>query len=201
MNKLFAFLIAFFLLLSAVAVGLWAAGVFEPQEKASSSVILGVPQLGGSFTLVNQKGETVTDKSYRGKLMLIFFGYTNCPDVCPTEMQDIALTMQQLGDDAADVVPIFITVDPTRDTPEVMADFVSAFDPSLVGLSGTEKQIDDVKEKFRVYAEKVPGDDPNYYLVNHTSYTYLMGRDGKLITVFSYGTPPEKMAAKIREQL
>ncbi|MCF8465826.1 MAG: SCO family protein [Sneathiella sp.] len=202
MNKIFVFLIAFFLLASALAIGLWVTGVFQGDGRLSgSSIVVGVPQIGGSFELVNHKGETVTDKDFRGKLMLVFFGYTNCPDVCPTEMQTISLTMEELGDDAADVVPIFITVDPKRDTVAAMAGFVEAFHPSLIGLTGSKAQINDVKKKYRVYGEKAEGDDPDYYLVDHTSFTYLMGRDGSLITVFSYGTPPEEMAAKIREQI
>ncbi|WP_373087773.1 SCO family protein [Sneathiella sp.] len=204
MNKIFGFFIVFFLLVSSLGIGLWVSGEFNmPGDRPSSksTVIVGGPQLGGPFELVNHKGETVTDEDFRGKLMLVFFGYTNCPDVCPTEMQTISLAMQALGDDADEVVPIFVTVDPARDTVDVMADFVSAFDPSLIGLTGTDAQIDKIKDEYRVYGEKGEGEDQDYYLVNHTSFTYLMGRDGKLVTVFSYGTPAEDMAAKIREQI
>ncbi|MZR29087.1 SCO family protein [Sneathiella litorea] len=204
MNKIFSVLIAFFLLISAAAIGLWITDSLPGigQEKSGgSSVVVGVPQIGGSFSLVNHSGETVTDEDFKGKFLLIFFGFTNCPDVCPTEMQTISLAMEELGDDADEVVPAFITVDPERDTPEIMAEFVSAFHPSLVGLTGEVADIKDVVKKYRVYAQKQDNDDPDYYLVDHTSFTYLMGRDGELITVFSFGTPPEEMASKIKEQL
>ncbi|MEX0583637.1 MAG: SCO family protein [Sneathiella sp.] len=204
MNKMFALLIAFFLIVSAVVIGLWFAGGlpgFGQDKGKSSSILVGAPQIGGPFSLVNHKGERVTDEDYKGKLLLIFFGFVNCPDVCPTEMQTISLAMQELGDQASEVVPIFITVDPARDTPEAMADFVAAFHPSLVGLTGSEEEISDVKKKYRVYGQKQEGGDPDYYLVDHTSFTYLMGKDGELITVFSFGVPAEEIAAKVREEL
>jgi cytochrome oxidase Cu insertion factor (SCO1/SenC/PrrC family) len=203
MNKIFAYCIAFFVLASVVVIGLWATGMLNvgPSAKKGSSIIANAPQIGGSFSLINQNGEPVTDKDYREKLMLVFFGYTFCPDVCPTEAQTLSVAMNELGDDAADVVPVFITVDPARDTVEVMGEFLSAFHPSFVGLTGSEEQIKDVMKKYRAYGQKAEGGDPEYYLVDHTSFTYLMGRDGELITVFSYGTSPEDIAAKIKEQL
>ncbi|WP_339635482.1 SCO family protein [uncultured Sneathiella sp.] len=204
MNKLFPLLIAFFLIISAVVIGLWFTGGLTGlgQDKGqSSSILVGAPQIGGSFSLVNHKGERVTDEDYRGKLLLIFFGFVNCPDVCPTEMQTISLAMEELGEQASEVTPLFITVDPERDTPQAMSDFVAAFHPSLVGLTGSEEEIADVKKKYRVYGQKQEGGDPDYYLVDHTSFTYLMGKDGDLITVFSFGVPSEEIAAKIREQL
>jgi protein SCO1/2 len=204
MNRIFSLLIAFFLLASAVVIGLWATGLlsFSSQGKSnSSSVVVGAPQIGGDFTLTNHRGESVTNKDFEGKFMLIFFGYTFCPDVCPTEMQTISLAMEELGDDAENVIPVFISVDPKRDTVEVMADFVDAFHPSLVGLTGTEKQISEVKQKYRVYSQKADDEDPDYYMVDHTSFTYLMGRDGELVTVFSYGTSADAMADKIAENL
>ena len=204
MNKLFPLLIAFFLIVSAMVIGLWFTGGLPGlgQNKGqSSSTLVGAPQIGGPFSLVNHKGERVTDEDYRGKLLLIFFGFVNCPDVCPTEMQTISVAMNELGEQASEVVPLFITVDPERDTPEAMGDFVAAFHPSLVGLTGSEEEIEDVKKKYRVYGQKQEGGDPDYYLVDHTSFTYLMGRDGELITVFSFGVPAEEIAAKVREEL
>ncbi|MCC3303268.1 SCO family protein [Sneathiella sp. HT1-7] len=204
MNKIFAFFIAIFLLASAAVIGLWMSGNLPgigQGKSEGSSVLAGVPQIGGPFSLINHKGETVTDADFKGKLLLMFFGFTNCPDVCPTEMQTISLVLQELGDDAEEVVPVFVTVDPERDTPEIMAEFVAAFHPAIVGLTGSEDAISDIKKKYRVYSQKQNEDDPDFYLVDHTSFTYLMGRDGDLITVFSYGVPAEEMASKIREQL
>jgi protein SCO1/2 len=204
MNKFFAFFIAFFLLLSAVAIGLWFSGslpdVAQPRSE-SSSVLAGVPQIGGPFTLTDHNGNTVTDDDFQGKFMLIFFGFTNCPDVCPTELQTFSVAMEELGDESDEVVPIFVTVDPSRDTPEIMKEYVTTFHPSIVGLTGSEEAISDIKKQYRVYSQKQDNDDPDYYLVDHTSFTYLMGRDGDLITVFSFGVPPEEIASKIREQL
>lgn len=204
MNKIFAVLIVIFLLASATAVGLWMAGELPGVGKgkeSSSSLVVGVPQIGGSFSLVNHKGERVTDADFKGKLTLVFFGFTHCPDVCPTEMQTISVAMQELGDAANQVIPLFITVDPERDTEELMADFVEAFDPSIVGLTGSQDEIADVMKKYRVYAQKRDEQDAEYYLVDHSAYTYLMDRDGELITVFSFGVSPEEMTAKIRENL
>ncbi|MEH6526134.1 MAG: SCO family protein [Sneathiella sp.] len=203
MNKIFAYCIAFFVLTSVLVIGLWSTGMLNvgPSANKGSSIISGAPQIGGSFALINQKGEPVTDKDFQDKLMLVFFGYTFCPDVCPTEAQTISVAMEELGDAAADVVPVFVTVDPERDTALVMDEFLSSFHPSFVGLTGSETQIKDVMKKYRVYGQKVEDGDPEYYLVDHTSFTYLMGRDGALITVFRYGTTPEEMVTKIKEQL
>lgn len=204
MNKIFALLIAFFLLASAGAIALWMMGGLPwsgGKTGTSSSVVVGAPQIGGSFSLVNHKGERVTDEDFKGKLLLIFFGFTNCPDVCPTEMQTISLVMEELGTDADQVIPIFVTVDPERDDVATMAEFVAAFHPSLVGLTGSAEEIDEIKRKYRVYGEKQENGDPEYYLVNHTSFTYLMDRDGSLIKVFSFGVSPEEVASTIREQL
>lgn len=204
MNKVFTLLIALFLTASAVVIGLWATGLVQfgaGGKSGSSIVIAGAPQIGGAFELVNHKGEAVTNADFNGKLMLVFFGYTFCPDVCPTEMQTLSVVMEELGDDAGDAVPVFVTVDPSRDTVPVMAGFVEAFHPSFVGLTGSEAQIADIKKRYKVFSQRDENGDPEYYLVDHTSYTYLMDRKGDLITVFAYGTPPEDMVAKIREQL
>ena len=147
MNKIFTILIIFFLLAGATAVGLWMAGALPGVGKdqgRSSSLVVGVPQIGGPFSLVNHNGERVTEADFKGKLMLVFFGFTHCPDVCPTELQTISVAMQELGDAADQVTPVFITVDPERDTQELMADFVEAFDPSIVGLTGSQDEIADV---------------------------------------------------------
>ncbi len=202
MNKIFFYAVALLVVAGLAIAGLVLTGVM-PGTKTShtSGIIAGSPQVGGEFTLVNNKGEVVTDKDFHGKMMLVFFGYTFCPDVCPTEMQTFTQVMDQLGDDAKEVAPVFITVDPKRDTVEVIDEFVNAFGPSIVGLTGTEDQITQVKKRYRAYGKKVDNDDPDYYLVDHTSFTYLMGKDGLLTSVFSYGTTPEEITKKIRELL
>lgn len=204
MNKVFAYAVAALVVTGLTIAALVFTGVIPGapgSRQGGSSVIAGAPQLGGPFTLVNNKGETVTDKDFHGKYMMIFFGYTFCPDVCPTEMQTFAQVMAELGEDAAKVTPVFITVDPKRDTVQVMDEFVQSFHPSIVGLTGTEKQIEDVKRQYRAYGQREDNGDPEYYLVDHTSFTYLMRPDGILETVFRYGTTPEEMTKKIQELL
>ena len=203
MNKIFAYAVAALVVVGFTIAMLVFSGVIPgaPGSNQRSGIIAGAPQIGGPFTLVNNKGETVTDKDFQGKLMLIFFGYTFCPDVCPTEMQTFTQVMDALGDDGKEVTPVFITVDPARDNVAVVDEFVQAFHPSIIGLTGSEDQIDDVKKKYRAYGKKVDEGDDEYYLVDHTSFTYLMGRDGSLQTVFSYGTTPEQITKTIQEKL
>ncbi len=166
----------------------------------SVSTTTSAPTVGGPFELVNHKGEVVTDKTFLGGYMMVFFGYTYCPDVCPTVLSDIATTMDLLGDDkAAKITPVMISIDPARDTPEHLAEYVTFFHPRTVGLTGTEEQVKAAARAYRVYysLNKPQGDDPLDYLVDHTSIIYLMGPDGKLITHFSHGTTPEAMAERL----
>ncbi len=203
MNKFFAYAVAGLVLFGVVVAGFVISdAMFGSNSKNRSGVIVGAPQIGGEFTLTNNKGQVVTEKDFKGKLMLVFFGYTFCPDVCPTEMNVFVNVVQGLGDAAKDIVPVFITVDPKRDTVEVMDEFVQAFHPSIVGLTGTETQINSVKKAFRAYGQAVnEKDDPEFYLVDHTSFTYLMDKDGILSTVFSYGTSPEEIIETIKDVL
>jgi cytochrome oxidase Cu insertion factor (SCO1/SenC/PrrC family) len=203
MNKFFAYSVAVLVVIGvAIATMILTGTMPGPQSNSRSGKIVGAPQIGGAFSLVNHKGQAVTEKDFLGKPMLIFFGYTNCPDVCPTEMNVFAQVLQGLGDQADQVNPVLITVDPTRDTVEVMNEFVNAFDPRITGLTGTEEQIIAVKKAYRAYGQAVnKKDDPEYYLVDHTSFSYLMGVDGTLSTVFSYGTGPEEIISKIQEIL
>lgn len=161
----------------------------------------GVALVGGPFELVDHRGETVRDEAFRGSLMLVYFGYTWCPDVCPTELQNMSAAMDLLGQDAAQVAPIFITVDPERDTVETMADYREHFHPSFVALSGTPAQTAAAAKAYRVYYAKGPEDRPGEYLMDHSSFVYLMDRDGGYLTHFAPATAPEEMAARIREHL
>lgn len=170
-------------------------------EVASS----GQATVGGPFTLVDQTGKTVTDRDFRGDYMLIYFGFTFCPDVCPTELQVMSGAMNKLGDKASRVKPIFVSVDPDRDTTKVLAAYVKQFDPRLIGMTGSAAQIAAVAKEYRVYYEKVKDDGSNGpvppgsddYTVDHSSIVYLMGPDGKFLTFFPPGTSPDQMAAKI----
>ncbi|MSP05265.1 MAG: SCO family protein [Acetobacteraceae bacterium] len=138
--------------------------------------------IGGVFSLVDGDGKTVTEKGFRGKYMLVFFGYTFCPDVCPTTLNQVAEAMDRLGGQADQIVPIFISVDPKRDTPAVVKEFTTAFSPRLVGLTGNAEQLEKVARAFRVYfAERRIGSGPDDYTMDHSSILYLMGRDGRFI--------------------
>jgi protein SCO1/2 len=163
------------------------------------------PTIGGSFALTDQFGKPRTDGDFRGQYMLVFFGFTNCPDICPIELQTMSDALDQLGADAAKVTPIFITVDPARDTPEALRDYVANFHPRLVALTGSEDAIGAVAKSYRVYYAKATGTDapsnPADYIMNHFAAVYLMGPDGRYITHFSPGTPAEAMAQGLRDRL
>jgi cytochrome oxidase Cu insertion factor (SCO1/SenC/PrrC family) len=150
---------------------------------------VGIPvqgiDLGGSYTLVNQNGETVTDQTYANVYKFIYFGFTYCPAICPTELQKITRVMNALPPEtAAKIQPLFITIDPERDTPDVMREYVSLFDERLVGLTGTPEQIDVVKKAYKIYARKVHEPDMSDYTMDHSSYLYLMSPDDKLIGLY-----------------
>lgn len=155
--------------------------------------------IGGPFTLVDQDGRTITDADFRGKYMLVYFGYTYCPDVCPTSLSRNSAAMEMLGDKAAEIVPVLITVDPERDTPEVLKDYVGFFHPRLVALTGTPEQVAAAAKAYRVYFAKVEqeGAEPGPYLMDHTSITYLMGPDGAYIRHFGHNVSAERMAEQL----
>lgn len=160
--------------------------------------------IGGPFTLVNGAGETVTDEAFRGQYMLVYFGYTFCPDVCPTSLSTWAQALAMLPEDkAAKVTPIFITVDPARDTAEVVGQYVEHFHPRMVGLTGSEEQVKAAARAYKVFYQKVEeeGGDPTAYLLDHSAISYLMGPDGTFITHFSHGIPPKDMADRLAQIL
>lgn len=157
--------------------------------------------IGGPFTLIDHTGRTVTEADFRGRYLLVFFGFTHCPDVCPTTLGEIVRTMDLLREDAATVQPLFISVDPKRDTPAAMAEYVKAFHPSIVGLTGTPEQIAAVAKEYRTAYEKQPIEGRDDYTVTHQANTYLMSPEGEYLTHFSYGTPPEEMAQTVRKAI
>ncbi|WP_025899973.1 SCO family protein [Sneathiella glossodoripedis] len=203
MNRFFTYAVSVLVVVGLViAAFIIANEMFGERIQGTSRTIVGAPQIGGPFTLVNEDGQQVTEEDFKGKLMLVFFGYTFCPDVCPTELNVFSEVMEALGEDAENVVPVFITVDPDRDTAEVIKEYTDAFHPSIIGLTGTPEQITHVKKQYRAYGQAVEKEkDPEFYLVDHTSFTYLMGRDGEMITVFSYGTKAEEIVANIEKLL
>ncbi|PKU23398.1 SCO family protein [Telmatospirillum siberiense] len=159
------------------------------------------PTIGGPFSLIDQTGRTVTDKDFQGKLLLIYFGYTFCPDVCPTTLGNMAQAYDMLTPaEQAQVVPMFITVDPERDTVDQIAQYVDAFSPAFVGLTGSPDQITPVLKEFRVYARKVESQDANYS-VDHSSILYVMGKNGKYATHFTGEAAPKDIAAGVKKLL
>lgn len=140
--------------------------------------------LGGAFSLTDQNGKAVTEKDYSSSYKLVFFGFTFCPAVCPTELQKVTLVMNELGKASSKIQPIFITVDPERDTPEQIKGYIKQFHPKLVGLTGNAEQIKSVTDAYRVYATKVENEHMEGYMMDHSAYLYLMSPDDKLIAVY-----------------
>lgn len=152
--------------------------------------------IGGPFTLTNHMGQPVTDQDFLGKYMIVYFGYTYCPDVCPMDLQIMTDALHYLSPEQAEKInPVFVSVDPDRDTVNVMAEYVGYFHENLIGLTGTPEQIDNIKKEYRVYAAKQEGSED--YLVDHTAYIYLMDRNGTLLKHFNHGEDPQKMADQI----
>ena len=151
--------------------------------------------IGGPFRLENAEGKTVTDADFRGKPFLVYFGYTHCPDICPTTLAQISDVFKRLPDKP--IKAVFITVDPERDTSELMADYVSSFDPRIVGLSGTPEEIAAVEKAYRVYARKAPTKDGDYGM-DHSSIIYLMDAKGAFVEAFNLERTPDEAAAELK---
>lgn len=220
--RVFLFL-SVIVLLAVTSFQLWVtrdtplSGAIVDQAIGQSEV-----QIGGPFTLVDQHGETVRESEFRGRVMLVFFGFTHCPDICPVTVAALSKAMALLGDKAGQVAPIFITVDPARDTPEVMQAYLEHFDPRFVGLTGTQEQIRQAQAAYKAYAAKAAqeapapaprgheghaGHDHGHgggsadYAMDHSAYIYLMDRQGKYHSIFSYTTPEQELAHAVEQAL
>jgi len=200
-GRLLTVIVAGFLIgaLGGAAALVLTTGASDPNVTTTGKALIG-----GAFTLVDQHGKAVTDRDFRGRFMLVFFGFTHCPDICPAELQVISETLDELGPKAEEVVPVFVTLAPERDTPDVMADYVKNFGSRFVGLSGSPEAIAEAAKAYRVAYSKFEnkGADSNAsYSIDHTALVYLMGRDGEYITHFNYGTPAAKMTEILRRYL
>ncbi|WP_244553725.1 SCO family protein [Bradyrhizobium arachidis] len=185
-------------------LALACAGVAQARSAAETMDILmwNREPVGGPFELIDQTGKPRSDRDFRGRLMLVYFGFTYCPDVCPTDLMAIGQALEQLGPDADAVQPVFITLDPERDTAEHLAEYVPLFHPRLLGLTGSLDAIEATAEAYKVYFAKIPiGKDAGEYTVDHTSFIYLMDRDGKYLGFFPPGTSAERMVEIIRPRL
>ena len=199
MNKLKAIRTALWAVVILVG-GLLAWSTFQWQEAEISGTTIAT--LGGPFELVSDKGEVVTHDTINATPHLIFFGFTHCPDVCPTSLFEAAGWLKALGDDADKLTVYFVTVDPERDSKEVMADYVSAFDPRIRGLTGTLEQIKPMLKSYAVYYKKVPDpDEPEDYSMDHTATVFLMEKGGKFFGTIAYGENRETAVAKIKRLL
>jgi protein SCO1/2 len=181
---------------------LGAVMLLNTDAQRTRVVTSGKALIGGPFELAGKDGKTVTDKDFRGRYMLVFFGFTHCPDICPAELQVMSAALEDLGADADKVVPIFITLDPERDTPEAVTAYVQNFGTNFVGLTGSPEAIEKAAKAYRVTYQKFQdesmGDD---YSIDHSALVYLMGPDGAFVTHIPYGTPPKKMAETLRRYL
>jgi len=191
------------LVLAGLAVGGAAALALFPQARdkllpAGNIRIMGQALVGGPFTLTDHTGKHVTEQDFRGRTMVVFFGFTFCPDVCPSGLQVMSAALDKLGPKADRVVPVLITVDPERDTPAQLAMYVQSFHPRLVGLTGTPAEIEAVAKAYRVYVRKV-GDPKSTagYTIDHSSIIYVMGPDGAYRTHFPHSTNVDALAAAL----
>lgn len=178
----------------ALAVGLSAGLLFGERSGGGS----GKAAIGGPFELVDHTGRTVTEADFDGQYKLVYFGFTFCPDVCPTELQSMSVALDMLGEEAAAITPIFITVDPERDTVELMATYREHFHPRLQALTGNSAQITAAAKAYRVYYARVEDESSSEYLMDHSAYVYLMDKDGEYLKHFAPNTPPESYVEAIR---
>jgi protein SCO1/2 len=198
-TRLIAFVIAGFLIGALAGAAILLLTTPQGGQPVQSS---GTALIGGPFSLVGTDGKPVTDRDFRGRYMLIFFGFTHCPDICPAELQVIAQALDQLGDKAKNVVPVFITLDPERDTPEAMANYVKSFGANFVGLTGSPGAIAAAAKAYRVSYSKVENkDSAGDYSVDHSALVYLMDPEGRYVTHFSYGLSADQMAEKLEKLL
>ena len=177
----------------------------ETAEPSATELIEGLlsgrAPVGGPFELTDQTGHRRTDADFQGKLVVLYFGYTYCPDVCPTELQSITLALDKLGAAADAVQPLFITVDPGRDTPARLADFVSSFHPRLIGLTGSLAEIRKTAIAYRTFFAKSSATTADHYAVDHTGFVYLVGKDGRYLGFLPPGLAPDAIADAIRARL
>jgi protein SCO1 len=177
---------------AAGATALWMGLALRAQVQS------GATKIGGPFTLVDDPGARVTEADPKGKPTVMYFGYTFCPEVCPTTLTDLAQWMQMIGRDADRLNYVFVTVDPERDTPKVMHDYVSAFDPRIRGLTGTSEQIAKVTYEYRVYYKRIPTSDGGY-VMDHSAILYMMDPNGRFVGVIPYQEDTAKAVAKLKK--
>ena len=192
-------LIPYLAMIAAVIAGLlWHAG--DQVGRLGRAVQTGSAQIGGPFALIDQDGKTRTDGDFHGRFALIYFGYSFCPDVCPTTLAEMGAALDKLGPKRSRVVPLLITIDPERDTPKILHDYMKSFGPDFVGLTGSPKAIAQVAREYHVYIKKQPLKGGGYGM-DHSGVIYLMGPDGKFVTYYEDAIGPEAMSADLLRRL
>lgn len=174
----------------------------QSETPKTAAAVSGKALIGGPFVLTDQTGKRVTDKDFMGRYALVFFGFTHCPDICPTALQVISTALDKLGDKGKDIVPLFITLDPERDTPPVLAEYVKSFNPRFVGLTGSKEDVAAAAKAYRVFYEVVP-DEKNTadYTIDHAAIIYLMGKDGQFVTHIPHTTDVDQVIEIIRKSI
>ncbi|KQP91635.1 copper-binding protein [Methylobacterium sp. Leaf113] len=186
-------LLAFVVGLVGLCVAAFVVLAPRTQEAGTSSV-------GGPFTLTNQDGQRVTERDYAGRTHLVFFGFTHCPDVCPTTLQQIGDVLQALGPKGKDTRALFIAVDPERDTPEALKTYLASFDPRIVGLTGSPEEVNAAVKAYRAYVRKVPTKDGDYTM-EHTALVYVMNGQNRFLNALNLARPPQEAAAELAKML
>lgn len=188
--------------------GIIAAFIALPEARrkilpaGESIATIGKAQVGGSFALVDHAGKAVTDADFRGRWMLVYFGFTHCPDICPSSLQVMSAALDKLGAQAERITPVLISLDPERDTPQQLALYVKSFHPRLVGLTGSAEQIAAVTKAYRVYYKKVKDEKSSAdYTIDHTSILYLMDAKGEFVTHFTHTASVDSIADRLRQVL
>ncbi len=187
-----------------VVLVLYLPGIRPQPPATTSSTNTGTVSIGGPFTLQDTTGKTVTEADLKGRYSLVFFGFTHCPDICPLVLQNVTRALEDAGPAADQVQPVFITVDPERDTPEEMKAYAANFHPRLLAFTGTVEQVKNAQQAYKVFAAKVPlkdadGKDTGDYSVSHTGFVYLMGPDGKYVSHFDKDADAAAIAARLRQ--
>ncbi|MFD1626208.1 SCO family protein [Azospirillum griseum] len=187
--------VALFLTVGAVWSQIGAA-----QHTADNGKAL-LAALGGPFALTDQRGRAVTDRDFHGRVVVLFFGYTFCPDICPTDLQIVAEALDRLGPRADGVQPLFVTIDPQRDNPAQLAEFTALFSPRILGLTGTPDQVAEAAKRYRVYYARAQGGESDAYTMDHSAFFYLLDRQGRTARVLPHAVPADQLASALAELL
>lgn len=192
----------FALILAIFAVVFWMNPKEFNGDAPSHAQVTSNARIGGAFELMDTTGRVVRDSDFKGRYRLVFFGFTHCPDICPTTLLVISNVLRELGSDAEKVAPLFITLDPERDTPEIMGQYVRNFHPSLIGLTGTPEQVKAVADAYKVYYSRIDQPDSAVdYVVDHSGYIFLMDQHGEYVTHFPHNVSEQTLAKELKRVL